>query len=300
MRSRLLFPLLLCGCATLPDHPVERALYSDLDTLVSTRQRIGWVADRLEVESLASAAMRSACSVAPARRRALRAWLDGRVAAEGGSAEAVWRAAGEDLRAARRVMTLERVRALLDYTDERAEADCPFWLPPDTGFSGVHAATGRFVLMAESMGSAQLVLSADDFNFGGHGLLRVLPAVGLGDRFTVAAGFEGGGSSTFPRDGGTRSLAAAWVGGMPVLLRVVDGTWRYDTDLAATFRAPDADFGAARWGGRVSQGIGVAALRIAGVQPYIMAWVGYELLPGGGGDLHVVRAGSRVGVDWDP
>ena len=221
MSRRLLFPLLLCGCATLPEHPVERALYSDLDTLVSTRQRIAWVADRFEVENLASAAMRSTCAVAPERRRALRTWLDGRVAEEGGSGEAVWRAAGEDLRAARTILTLERVRALLDYTDEHAAADCPFWLEPDTGFSGVHAATGRFVLMAESMGSAQLVLRSEDFNLGGHGLLRILPAVGLSDRFTIASGIEAGGSSTFPRDGDTRSLAAAWVGGLPLLFRVV-------------------------------------------------------------------------------
>ena len=192
------------------------------------------------------------------------------------------------------------MRALLDYTDEHAAADCPFWLEPDTGFSGVHAATGRFVLMAESMGSAQLVLRSEDFNLGGHGLLRILPAVGLSDRFTIASGIEAGGSSTFPRDGDTRSLAAAWVGGLPLLFRVVDGTWRYDTDIAATFRAPDADLDRARWGGRISQGIGVAALRIAGLQPYVVAWAGYEYLPGGGGDLHIVRVGSRVGVDWDP
>lgn len=300
----MLTRFLLClaclqGCATLPQHPVERALYHDLDTLVATRERIAWVTDRHEVESLASGALRSGCAVAEPRRTGLRAWLDRRIAAEGGSAEAVWRAAGEDLAAAQRILTLERVRMVLDYVNAHAEADCPFWIARDAGFDGVHASARRFVLMAESMGSAQMLLSGGEVDLGGHGLLRILPGYGFSDRLTIAAGIEGGVSSTFPKDGGTRTLAAAWVGGVPVLLRVVTGTWRYDTDLAVTFRAPEQDLDAARWGGRISQAIGVSAPRIAGLQPYVMAWAGYEYLPGDD-DLNVVRVGTRVGVDWDP
>jgi len=284
----------------VPDHPVEGALYNDLHTLVVTRERIDWSVDRVELEKLGGAVLRSACAVAPSRRAALRGWLTARLEAAGGSAEAAWVAAGRDLEAVREVLTLARVRMALDYAEARAEADCPFWLPVEPDFAGVHAAQRRFVLHAESMGSAQILVTEGDASLGGHGLLRILPGVGLSDRLTLAMGVESGVSSTFPRDGdGRRALEAAFVGGVPLLLRVIDGTWRYDTDLAATFRAPERQLSDARWGGRVSQGVGVAALRIAGLQPYVLAWVGYEYLPGEE-DLHVMRVGTRGGVDWDP
>lgn len=239
-------------------------------------------------------------------RAGLRAWIERRIAEEGGSARKVWEENGREFSAIRDIIELERVRGALDYGMEHAEADCPFWMPPSDEFRGVHASTGRLVIIAESMGGLQFLLGGDS-TFGGHGTGRILPAWGIDDRLTLAAGAELGVASTFPQDAdGSRSVSAAVVGGVPVLLRVHDESWRYDTEVAWTFRAPesvDADGPRReqrRQGGRVAQALGIAAPRLAGVQPYVLVFVGYELLPGEGGPLHVLRGGTRVGFDWDP
>ncbi len=295
----LTFVLLLAGCATLPEQPEERALYNDLHTIVASRERIDWSIDRLEVESLAGAGMRSACETLPARRRALRTWLDGRIAAEGGPAREAWARNGNDLDGVETTLTLERVRQVLDYAEAHAAADCPFWLRARAGFDGVHAAAGRFVLFVESMGSLQVLLGSDA-NAGGHGVARIIPARGLSDRLTLGLGAELGVASTFPRDeAGRRSVRADIVAAVPVLLRVVDHTWRYDTDVAPVFRAPEEDLSATRVGARLTQGVAIAALRIAGLQPYAGIFLGYAWLPGDGHN-HVFRVGTRVGVEWDP
>ncbi len=293
--------MLLVGCSTLPQPGPERALYNDLRAMVETKQRIDWIVDRAEIEDSASRIMASACQVPEPHRRALRAWLGGRIALEGGSAEAVWKAKDRDLRAAREILTLERVRGMLDYADQRTK-ECPFWLPRRPDFEGVQADAGRFVLMAESMGSLQVVLTRDT-NLGGNGNGRLLPGYGVTDRLTIAGGMELGLASTFPQDDdGRRAVAAVVVGGVPVLARIADGTWRYDTEVAATFRAPEDSLDDPRYGLRISQAAGIAALRIAGAMPYVMAWAGYEWLPSAGGrdSFSVIRVGTRVGVNWDP
>src|SRR5262245_59257994 len=118
--------LLLSACATWPHDPVERALYIDLTKAVELSNDTGWVVDRVQLEAKREGAMRSVCQVSPEQRRALSAWLDARIAKEGGSAELVYRKHNRDLDAASGVLELERVRALLQYADARAAQDCPF------------------------------------------------------------------------------------------------------------------------------------------------------------------------------
>lgn len=293
---------LLAGCASVPETPAERALYFDLRSVVETQSRIDWVVDEDELDESASAILTSACQTPPAARRALRGWIDLRLADVGGSAEAVWAANERDLSAAREPLILERTRAALDYAERRAEA-CPFWLVPDEGFTGVQGNTDRLVFLAESMGSGQLVVQDGDVTVGGTGLARLLPAWGVTDRLTIGLGVEVGVASTFPRtESGGRSVKPVFAGGIPVLFRVLDGTLRYDLDLAAVTRATRKEIEGLRFGGRASVGIGVATPRIAGVMPYIVAWTGYELLAPGAGEpaTHILRAGTRVGVNWDP
>ena len=64
-----------CGTTLPPDRPT-RALYLDLRRVVETRQRTEWVADRAEVEALASQTLRSACGATVQTRTALEQWLD--------------------------------------------------------------------------------------------------------------------------------------------------------------------------------------------------------------------------------
>jgi hypothetical protein len=294
---------LSAGCGPAPHRPAQRALYNDLRAVVETRERIDWVIDRAELNDAAPRALRSVCRATSADRVALRGWLQAQRNAQGGTAEAVWRANGQDLDAVSELLTLERVSALLDIADARSAQDCPFWVVPDPAFAGVQGNTRRFVLMLESMGSLQ-VLSADgDTSIGGTGIARILPGVGLNDRLTLVSGIEAGVASTFPKgEGGQRGVKPAFATGIPVLLRIHEDTWRFDTEVAAVARAPEEDFGDLRWGVRVAQAAGVATLRVAGIMPYAMAWVGYEHYPehGGGTRLHVMRFGTRVGVNWDP
>ncbi|MCA9540847.1 MAG: hypothetical protein KC620_18230, partial [Myxococcales bacterium] len=228
--------LLLGGCVTLPTPPAQRALYLDLRSIVQTRARIDWVIDRVEIEAVAPALMASVCQATPADRLALAGWLDRRLVAEGGPARAQWLAAGKDLGPAREALLIERISAALHYVDDH-QGECPFWLEPDPRFAGVQANTDRIVILAESMGSGQLVLEGGELLFGGAGLARLIPAYGVSDRLTLGLGFEAGVASTFPRaEGGGRSVKPVAAAGVPFLVRVLDGTLRYDLDLAAVTR----------------------------------------------------------------
>lgn len=290
------------GCVRLPQAPPERALYLDLRAIVETRARIDWVVDEHEVREASPAIMTSACQATPEARLALAGWLDGRLTEEGGPSRVQWAEAGEDIDAVEEALLIERISAALAYA-EANRVDCPYWLRPDAGFTGVQTNTDRFVLLAESMGSGQLVIQEGEVAIGGTGLGRLIPAWGVSDRLTLGIGAEVGVASTFPRtESGGRSVKAVATAGVPLLLRVHDGTLRYDLDLAAVTRATRNEYEGLRYGGRVGLGLGVATLRIAGVMPYAMIWAGYEYLAPGAGEpeTHIMRAGSRVGINWDP
>ncbi len=271
--------------------------------IVETRARVDWVVDRHEIAAVASTLMQSACRVPPEARDGLRRWLDDRIEALGGSARGVYEQSGGDLEAAEELLTLERVRDAAAYADRHAHVDCPFWLEPDPGFAGVQASARRFVLMAESMGSLQVLVDDGEAFVGGTGVGRILPGWGVDDRLTLALGAELGVASTFPKgDDGGRSVKPVLAGGVPLLFRVHDETLRYDTEVAFVARAPEDALSDPRFGVRLAHGIGVATLRIAGVMPYAVLWAGYTWFPpaDGLGAQHVVRFGTRVGVDWDP
>jgi len=83
--------LAVSACATLPPGRSESSLYVDVRKAVELREGTEWVVDRLEVEAVAPAAMRSACQVDAAARGRLLAWLQTQIAIEagGGGAEAL-------------------------------------------------------------------------------------------------------------------------------------------------------------------------------------------------------------------
>lgn len=293
--------LLTLGCGPLPPPGPGRALYSDLQAVVVHEARTEWVVDRVELEQIAPRVLHSGCQVAPETRASLRAWVNESIEAQGGPAAAAFARSG-DLDAVADLLTLERVSASLDYIDAH-QGDCPFWLPVDPAFAGVQSDAHRFVLMLETMGGGQLVLRGGDTTLGGAGAGRVLAGYGLNSRLTLAGGVGLGGASTFPKDAdGNRTVRPAWAFGLPVLLRVHAGSWRFDTEVAATARSPFEAPSDLRYGARVAQSFGVTTPRIAGVMPYVMLWVGHEWLPAMGGDdeVQIMRAGTRVGVNWDP
>ncbi len=288
------------GCATLPDGPVERGLYRDLTQIVETRQRTEWVVDRAEIEQASTTAMRSVCKTEPARREALAAWLDGLIAAEGGPAPEAWLRRGRDRREIDDLLTLERTRALLGYAHARAAEDCPFWLNPDPEFRGVHTSTDRLVLLLESRGAAALIRREGGWVVGGGGAGRLMPAWGLDDRLVLGVGAEVGGFGLLGEgsDGDT-AIDASFTAAVPLLVRLVDGTriWDFEAGLT-TF------VGEHTWpvGYRVAFGGGVATLRVGAFMPVIVVYLGYEYHPQRGPNepMHLIGAGTRVGLDFDP
>ncbi|MCA9545307.1 MAG: hypothetical protein KC613_12975 [Myxococcales bacterium] len=290
-----------CGAHRPPTGP-QRALYDDVRAVVVHEQRTEWVSDRLELEQMGPRLLHSGCQTPADERAALAAWLAGRIAADGGPAAKAFAANGGDLSAVQDLLLLDRVATSLRYIQAHA-GECPFWLPEDPGFAGVQSNTGRFVLMAESIGGAQVVFRDGETTLGGAGGGRILPGYGLSDRLTLAGGVELGGTSTFPKDAdGNRTVKPAWAYGVPVLLQVHSGSWRFDTEATLTARAAFESPDDLRFGVRVAQAAGVTTPRIAGVMPYVMLWVGHEWLPAvdGQDDVQIMRLGTRVGVNWDP
>ena len=285
-----------------PDSPVQRALYVDLRKAVELSDDTGWVVDRVQLESNAEDAMRSACQVAPAERDDLDAWIGGQLALEGGSAAELYRKHDRDMGAASEALALERTRALLRYAHGHAGEDCPFWLEPDPEFRGVQSDEGRFVLFAETIGFGSLVIERGEGGVGGGGGGRLLLGRGFGPRLTLGFGAELGGTGAFvENEQGTRSIETTFMAAAPLLLRVTNYSRVFDFEAAARFRI-DPGEALPPPGVRLSFGVGITTLRSSAFMPHGVLWVGYEYHPAFELDPedHSVHVGTRVGVDWGP
>jgi hypothetical protein len=290
------------GCATLPDDPVQRALYSDVRQVIETRERIGWIIDRTEYEAAAPSLLQSACQVPQEARIELLDWLDERIEEEGGPAEEAYHREDDDLDAIGELLTLERMRNALEYTDTLSQDDCPFWLERDPEFAGVQTDTHRFLLLAESFGGGSLIFR-DGINLGGGGALRVMPGYGFTDRLTIAMGVELGGSGAVSGVGTDeeQKIVARPTGAVPVLFRIHDDTWVYDLELAALTQYYEDSLSLPP-GGRLALAAGIKTVRIGAVMPIAVGFVAYEVEPAYR-DLptsHAIRIGTRVGLDYDP
>lgn len=292
----------LAACASWPHDRVERALYADLAKAVELSNDTGWVVDRVQLENNAEDAMRSVCQVAPEKRTSLERWLDAELTLGGGSAAEIYRRSGRDLGAASDALEIERVRALLRYADERASADCPFWLEPDPNFLGVHGDEGRLVLLAETLGYGSIVLEGGDGALGGGGGGRLLVGHGFGPQVTLALGAEIGGSGAFvDNEKGSRSIETTFSAAVPLLLRISNLSRVFDFEVAPSVRF-DPGVDVLPPGVRTSVALGFSTMRSSSFMPYALLWLAYEYHPkdNRGPADHSLHAGTRVGVDWDP
>ncbi len=293
--------------ATSPAPPPEPtgaalALYEDLRKLIDAQMRRNWFIDRLELNEGANQALRSVCQTPTEQRRDLAKWLAAGIEAEGGPPRAQFDR-GRSLEDLDEALRLDRVRMQLEHAEATAAQDCPFWLPARADFAGVQGDAGRFVLLLETMGGGQLYITREPIEFGGAGGLRILPAYGITQHLTLAAGVEVGGASTLPKDrDGQRNLDLGFALATPVMVRWQRFTRFVDVEAAFTRRADEFDLGVGRNGVRVIAGLGLSEVRLASFMPYAGLWTGYELLPetsGGRKTEHVLRIGTKVGVDWD-
>lgn len=288
------------GCATLPSEPTERAYYIDARKALQAEARLGWTVDRVEIEEATAQAEPSACHVPEARRKAVRGWVDARIAASGGPAKERF-LAGESRDQLDDTIDLERTRALLDRIELHLPEDCPFWLEPEEPFHGLHANAHRFVLLAESMGAGSLLLSNGRVQVGAGGGVRVFGAYGLSTHLELALGIESGGEAILRQEEqGSLAPEGAFRFGVPAFVRLIDLDRIYDLELAAVARLTEGEL--TPWGGRVALAGGVSGLRRLGFMPALQLWLGYELYPAQGGlpQQHALSLGTRVGIDWDP
>lgn len=287
----------VCGCArALPPEPTSSALYRDLQRLVTLSQTAGWSIDRVELDELLPDALLSVCHVEPARRAALLAWLDARIAELGGPVEDAWRARGRDLRRVEELLETTRVRMLLARTIDVADADCPFWIEPRARFRGRQITDDRWILSFGGGGKG-ILLRQDgqgDVNFGGAG--RLMLGRATGDRWTWLLGFELGASASFPREpGGDRSsLVLGFDAVIPAVARFrqVNSYWELEAGYLMHFTEDDTDV---QPGVRLGVSFGGRASRKRWFFPGAVFGVSYERTFDG--DLQLLKFGFRAAID---
>jgi hypothetical protein len=296
----LVVSIAAAGCGAMPPTPAARSLYVDAEKVVGTGEQLGWVIDQHEVDEALPEVLPSVCQVPEEDRLSLIRWLEARIEAEGGSAEAVYRANGGDLGEVEDLLELERIHMVLMAAERAAGEHCPFWLETDEDFEGIHGTRG-FTVIAETNGGGGLILRDGQIALGGGGGGRVLPSIGFSETVALGIGVELGGAAAFEETAsGSVSVAVQFMGAIPLLLRIRDGLGVIDLEAAPVFRYVDD---AVRTPGfRVAIGYGLSTLRGGGFMPHAILWLGYEFQPPrlDFGAEHSIRLGTRVGIDWNP
>ena len=99
---------------------------------------------------------------------------------------------------------------------------------------------------------------------------------------------------------GGRSFEAVIAFQVPIVLRLSFISRVFDMEVDLTSRLRDGDLQTP--GIRFALSYGLSAPRTSSLMPYVLAWVGYEIVPGGRNDpaSHIIWLGTKVGFDWDP
>ncbi len=300
---RLILALtLVAGCArTLPPDRSAASLYRDLERLVTVAETTGWGIDRKEVESLESEALDSVCRVDPLARVALTEWLDGRLAAAGGSVEDAWRARGKRLSAVSGLLTVHRIRLVLAAADRVAAVDCPFWIEPEEPFRGRQISDGRWTLHASGGGKGMVVHQGDRNDLSGGGAGRLLLGRVLDDRSALYAGIELGATAAFPKDddGNRTGLLLGVDVVTPVVYRYTLTNAYLEAEVGWLGRTTEDQLDRLDHGVHVGASIGGRALRTRFFFPGAAFGVSWERAFVDGADLTTIKLGARVGVDLD-
>ena len=294
---------MICACAHQPV-PADRstsALYRDLQRLVSLSGAAGWEVDRVEVEEMLPPALMSVCRVHPERRAELLLWLDKRIAARGGDVADVYRRRGRDLSRVDELLELTRVRLVLEHSIQAADRDCPFWIEPEAGFSGLQILDDRWLISLGGGGKGIVVDqgSRTDLNFGGAG--RLLFGRAFGRRWALLAGAEAGASASFPKDDmgerGSLVLGIDFVAPLVVRYRLVNSYAEIEAGPLLIVREtetrdPEPGF-------HVGVSFGAAASRRRLFLPGAAFGISFERTFPDGQDqaLNMFKLGFRVAID---
>lgn len=286
-----------CGSA-IPPQPESAALHRDLERLVELADAEGWSIDRVEVDEALPTALESVCRTTLETRSTLLAWLDARIEAEGGDVAEVYKARGKDLGEVSELLTLTRIRMLLSSSIDAADADCPFWLEPTSGFRGRQILDDRWFLSLGGGGKGILEQQAGeaDLNFGGAG--RLLVGRGFGQHATFLTGLELGGSAAFPKDDlGERGDLTVTADLMVPLIyrhRRVNSYWEIEGGYVARTTEKDLDLS---HGFHIGVALGGSASRRRWVFPGAAFGIAYERIAEDD-TLHFIKLGFRVALDF--
>jgi len=289
---------------TLPAAPADSAgadgLLSDLERIVQSTESSGWFADRVAFAEIEGPLLESVCRSSEAARSRARSILERRGKLLG-NPEAIFAQNGrQETRQFQHALTNARqLGALTRALDSLG--DCPFWIDQEVGFLGRQTDRQRFTLNVETGGNLQLRNSAGRWTFGGGGLGRILPGIGLGDQWTLLSGIEFGGGAML-RPGGTQTeFLINYFPALPIVLRYRDLDWHYDVE-SGPVGIFNADNTRLSLGARLGGAVGVYALRTRNVIPWAGIALGYEyyLENSTRPAAHFIRGGLRVGIVWDP
>jgi hypothetical protein len=269
-----------------------------MQRLVNVTEAAGWSVDRIERDALLADALDSVCRAGPDARREALAWVDARIAAQGGDVEAAWRARGKKLSRVDDLLELHRIRLVLAAAIDTAE-DCPFWLEQEEPFRGRQISDDRWLLSFESDGEGLLVRAAGETDFAGGGSGRALIGRTFGPRWGVHGGIEIGGSASFFRDAsGARTnltLALDVVTPLAFRYRLINTYVEFETGWLGHLTEEDTTL---RSGVHLGLALGARSVRERWLMPGLAVILSYDVIPDDPA-LHVLKFGFRVSFDVD-
>ena len=302
IRTALGLALALGACRTAaPAQTSERALFRDLERIVTVAETPGWGVDRIEIDKVMGAALDSACRVDALDRRALATWIQEEINRQGGPVEAAYRRRGKKLRAVADLLVLTRVQLVLARAEEMS-LDCPFWLEPERPFHGRQISEHRFQLSLAGGGKGHIVSQGtrQDLGFGGAGRLLIGRVFRDGDGLYLGA--ELGASGSFPKDeSGERTslqLGADLVTPL-VYRRVVTTNTHVELEAGWLGRSTEDDWLDVDHGVHFGFAIGARALRARFLFPGAALGFSWERTFVDGDDRTTIKFGVRGGFDLE-
>lgn len=269
----------------------------DLERIVTAEESDGWFLDDDAYGEMRQALLESVCRTPQADRVSTLLAVKSEATAD---PEQLYERAGELDAATKRALHARRRYEALERAMAEADEACPFWVKPDPGFLGRQTDRERFTFSLETGGLGQLRQTAGTWTLGGGGYARLLPGYGFGD-VTIMGGWEFGGGAMLRPNTSPTELVINYFPAIPLVVRFNDVSWHYDIEAGPVglFQADDPSVS---YGARVGFAVGVFALKIRGVLPWLGAAVAYDhYFPSGGRPrAHFIRGGLRAGVVWDP
>jgi hypothetical protein len=296
----LVVTLAACAQRPAPVEPSQRALFRDLERMVTVSAATGWGADTVEVDALTKPALDSACRVDILGRKELGDFVASEIRRLGGPVEDAWRARGKDLGAVDDLLVLTRVQKLLARAEELS-LDCPFWVEPEHPFTGRQISDGNWLLSFGGGGKGTVAIQGGDadLKFGGAG--RLLLGYAISDGHALFAGLEAGASAAFPKnDMGERTMLELGVDVVaPLVYRRTLLNAYFELEGGWLGRATERDWGDFDHGVHVGAAIGGRALRTRWLFPGFAFGVSWERTFLAGDDATTIKVGARVAFDLE-